>query len=1468
MNLRRTLSRAPTFASISLEYRKTIGHKFRDLIATCDKSISPIKKYIFPNFIAVHYFYILMLTILTSIMIYPVGGHKYIDILFLSTGATTQGGLNTVDVNSLSLYQQMILYISCTFATPIFIHGFLAFVRLYWFERYFDDIKATSKRDFRLRRTKTILERELTARTMSQNRNRTFSKFGTRTLTRGRSGNSRSEDFQEKLFSGEMVNRDEFQTRDKYHENEENEHIHIRSRNPGGIVFEENHPIRRNRRTGEQFEGRRNSTEITPADMYRSIQMMQNQHHDNDEEDGPALVIKSPTENNRFNNSDISLNRVHSVVYEDSGSTADNIREGSEEDEEQEEDNSEDMSSNENEEEMDDISIVSELSIPRRSFDSNNHLYNDADADADISFSTNTFEASSLVHLADESDNTNQSSRHFLVNNNHDISDDDADEEEEDDDEEEGDGDDNEEEDNIGDELSNEEISKTLNNTSGEEEGALADEDVTIGGYTSGSIQSILSRGLEPLSNYSRNDSLGDAHSNISSINFGSESNSYTNSTNIPSSSITSSEHSKDQASQLDAGPAVTFASNVARPNRRNIEQYTPTAIRNNGPSIQFDVSEPPSTRRRRLSSRNHATDAYISPTRGKHKKKSSKGLFKRIPKGGKIQRRLKKRFTNNSFETPSHIKKSKHTSMSENNGRLHSNTDDMDEYFADNESDENIPHRAEQDYSYSTDAEDEEYDFFSGLQQSQSFDFDNVNSDLSYLAKKRDFQDAVYKNWKAGHKGKNKFSRNWNPSERAQFLHPIRTMTQEFGLNQEQDYDTHGKQNYRRARRPTSVRTQSNTDDDFNFPSRRMSIADTEQGDYTLHFDHDFNLAHPNRALRRRKSYLSYTPTIGRNSTFAGLNKSQRNELGGVEYRAIKLLCIIIAVYYFGFHVCSFVMLVPWISLKPHYKKIVREDGVSPAWWGFFTAMSAFNDLGLTLTPDSMSSFNSAIYPLLVMAWFIIIGNTGFPILLRFIIWILKIFSPDLSQMQESLQFLLDHPRRCFTLLFPSGATWWLTIILVGMNLTDLILFIILDFESNIIKPYSTGTRTLIGFFQGVSTRTAGFSVTDIRHLHPAIQVGYMLMMYISVMPVAISLRRTNVYEEQSLGIYGQGEPDTSDDEGTEEDSEEESDDNNEEEDDDEDDDDEEEEEEEEEEEYEEYDNLSRASSQRTKRKKKKALRKAKKRKRAKEKKAASHIGTHIMMQLSFDLWFLFLGLFIICLCEGGKLKDSTKPDFDIFSVLFEIVSAYGTVGLSLGYPNTNQSFSAQFTTLSKLIIIALLIRGRHRGLPNSVDRAIILPSERMEHNDHVAAMKLQRKGRTESTTDPITLSLRKRVTQLSTGFKNVKGIFPAFNAKEKSPVSDVELQDYNNYNQYDEDQLITEQQQDKRSRKRSRPINADEEDSGSNSLWGNNPNYFTTATNSIDFKPQHWTHSHNGLNNIESPYNSYQSESPRHLE
>ena len=40
---------------------------------------------------------------------------------------------------------------------------------------------------------------------------------------------------------------------------------------------------------------------------------------------------------------------------------------------------------------------------------------------------------------------------------------------------------------------------------------------------------------------------------------------------------------------------------------------------------------------------------------------------------------------------------------------------------------------------------------------------------------------------------------------------------------------------------------------------------------------------------------YISFAATVGRNSRFTGLTEEQMNELGGVEYRALKVLLVIV---------------------------------------------------------------------------------------------------------------------------------------------------------------------------------------------------------------------------------------------------------------------------------------------------------------------------------------------------------------------------------------------------------------------------------------------------------------------------------------------------------------------------------------------------------------------------------------------
>lgn len=190
---------------------------------------------------------------------------------------------------------------------------------------------------------------------------------------------------------------------------------------------------------------------------------------------------------------------------------------------------------------------------------------------------------------------------------------------------------------------------------------------------------------------------------------------------------------------------------------------------------------------------------------------------------------------------------------------------------------------------------------------------------------------------------------------------------------------------------------------------------------------------------------------------------------------------------------------------------------------------MTTYNNLGFALTPDSMVNFRASTFPMLLMTFLILVGNTAYPCMLRFIIWCMFHISPKASAIREPLNFLLDHPRRCYTLLFPSRTTWTLLGTLVLLNGLDIMLFMILDLKNPEVTAIdTTWHRLCAASFQSTASRTAGATTFSLSKIHPAVQFSLMgklllrpaiwesvrltslvVMMYISVFPVAISMRK-----------------------------------------------------------------------------------------------------------------------------------------------------------------------------------------------------------------------------------------------------------------------------------------------------------------------------------------------------------------------
>ncbi|CAF0793060.1 unnamed protein product [Adineta steineri] len=86
----------------------------------------------------------------------------------------------------------------------------------------------------------------------------------------------------------------------------------------------------------------------------------------------------------------------------------------------------------------------------------------------------------------------------------------------------------------------------------------------------------------------------------------------------------------------------------------------------------------------------------------------------------------------------------------------------------------------------------------------------------------------------------------------------------------------------------------------------------------------------------------------------------------------------------------------------------------------------------------------------------------------------------------------------------------------------------------------------------------------------------------------------------------------------------------------------------------------------------------------------------------ISTRTW-LFLFIFLICAFDSYHMAP-VDPKITVFRVIFEVISAFGGCGLSMGHPDVTSSFATVLTVPSKIILILTMCMGRHRGLLDSM--------------------------------------------------------------------------------------------------------------------------------------------------------------------
>lgn len=538
----------------------------------------------------------------------------------------------------------------------------------------------------------------------------------------------------------------------------------------------------------------------------------------------------------------------------------------------------------------------------------------------------------------------------------------------------------------------------------------------------------------------------------------------------------------------------------------------------------------------------------------------------------------------------------------------------------------------------------------------------------------------------------------------------------------------------------------------------------------------------------------------IGRNGQFFNLTEEKREYLGGVEYRALKFLSYFVLAYFVLWQLLGAIALGAWMSVYAVDTSAVNAQ--NPWWAGIFLAISAYNNAGFTLLDAGFIPFQSSYFLLTIVAILSLAGPAAFPACMRLLIWtmskLMETFAwsktDEYGIWKEGFDFILKFPRRVYTSLFPARDTWLFVATFTAFVLTDWFLILVLSIGNPVMEAIPVGQRIFDALFEAFSIPTGGYAIFPVANMYSDVLVLWLVIFYTAAYPHIITMRKTNVYEERSLGIYEGDQTEVeqlhsatsslfdvdgtipADDDNnnnggpvlptTTRNS------------------------------NKNWDAASRTPSTRSIKKLSQVGRRGtafvgrqvQRRMTAFQgvgvapsriprtmsstssppflyttnsqnttasnngrsgtgrpsglRRAAtidfsntsiraasvhsldahhpttappSLVSQQVRGQLSHDVWWIALSLFLITLIETSHTLAAPLT-FSVFNILFEIVSGYTNIGISVGLPDQSYSMSGGFYAGSKIIMIFVMLRGRHRGLPVALDRAVKLPAKKLE--------------------------------------------------------------------------------------------------------------------------------------------------------
>ncbi|BFU24049.1 high-affinity potassium uptake transporter, putative [Entamoeba histolytica HM-1:IMSS-B] len=333
------------------------------------------------------------------------------------------------------------------------------------------------------------------------------------------------------------------------------------------------------------------------------------------------------------------------------------------------------------------------------------------------------------------------------------------------------------------------------------------------------------------------------------------------------------------------------------------------------------------------------------------------------------------------------------------------------------------------------------------------------------------------------------------------------------------------------------------------------------------------------------------------------------------LEIKSLEYFIYILLFYTISFKLIGFIVILITCYTSNETINFLNQQQINPIWFSLFQTISSWNNLGMTVNQNSLNPLINVHCIVITSVFLNMTGNIMIPIITRMLTFIVhRLFEQKSKHCSkpQPLLYILKAPTRMSLSFFSSTQTKLLFLVQLFLILLQTIFFS-LFYNKNDLSPL------YVGFVNSSFTRTAGFSIINVRDLSPPVILTYILSMYIAAYPTVILRQYRDIEVNAKAGLI--------------------------------------------------------------------------------------HIQSNITTILKYVkslffshiIWFYTATLIVMAFYCSAHTTGANQ----LIDVMFEISSAFGTVGMSLGSSKDPCSFSGDVPIPAQLIICLVMILGRHRGFP-----------------------------------------------------------------------------------------------------------------------------------------------------------------------